>query len=123
MSEKKYIQIPEDKVRVYTIQRQYTLSEEEMMKRLDVDRDWYYAELARELGQKMYENGDLTFTTEGNRIKCQLTALSGSPLTTDATSFHLENDYIYRATMNDRVVADIAPNGTLIEAPRFDAFS
>lgn len=124
MDEKKYIQIPEDKVRVYTVQRQYTMSEEELMKRLDVGKDWIYSELARELGQMMYENGDLVFTTDGNnptRIKCQLTALSGSPLATHATEFHLEKDYIYRvvnASMNERAVVGITPDGTLIEEPK-----
>lgn len=78
MSEKKYIQIAEDQVRVYTIQHQYTMSEAELMKRLDMDRDWLYSELARELGQKMYENGNLTFTVDGNRIQCQLTVLNGT---------------------------------------------
>lgn len=80
---KKYIKIPAENVRVYTIQRQYTMSEEELMKRLDMDKDWICTELARELGQQLYKNGDLVFTTDENnstRIKCQLTALSGSPL-------------------------------------------
>lgn len=121
MNEKKYIQIAEDRIHIYTLQRQYTMSEEELMKRLDVDKDWIYTELARELGQQLYKNGDLTFTTDGNRIKCQLTALSGSPLATDATEFHLEKDYIYRvvnASMNERAVVGITPDGTLIEEPK-----
>lgn len=78
MNEKKHIQIAEDRIRIYTVQRQYTMSEEELMKRLDIGKDWLYSELARELGQQLYKNGDLTFTVDGNRIKCQLTALSGT---------------------------------------------
>lgn len=121
MSEKKYLKIAEDQVRIYSVQRQYTIAEEELMKRLDVGKDWIYSELARELGQQLYKNGDLTFTTDGNRIKCQLTALSGSSLATDATEFHLENDYIYRvvnAAMNERAVVGVTPDDTLIEEPK-----